>query len=124
EPPMAFPEYLAVTLQVCAGLAAAHAKGIIHRDLKPANIFLTVKNGMMVVKVLDFGIAKVGGDGGQQALTRTGQIFGTPQYMSPEQALGKSLDGRSDIYSVGVIMYELATGRVPFESESFMGILT
>jgi eukaryotic-like serine/threonine-protein kinase len=123
-PPLRFEEYLGVTMQVCAGLSAAHAKGIIHRDMKPANIFLTQKQGMTVVKILDFGIAKVGGDGGKQALTRTGQIFGTPQYMSPEQALGKPLDGRSDIYSVGVIMYELATGRVPFEAETFMGILT
>jgi len=123
-PPLTLDETLAIAIQACCGLSAAHAKGIIHRDMKPENLFLTKRHGELVVKVLDFGIAKVGGEAGQQNLTRTGQVFGTPHYMSPEQALGKGLDLRSDIYSVGVILYEMATGRVPYQAESFMGILT
>jgi serine/threonine-protein kinase len=124
DPPMTFAESLDVTLQVASGLAAAHEKGIVHRDMKPENIFLAQKYGRLLVKILDFGIAKVSGAEGNRSLTRTGTIFGTPHYMSPEQALGKPLDSRADIYSVGVIMYEMFTGKVPFEAESFMGILT
>lgn len=124
QPPLTFAEALDIVLQVGSGLGAAHDKSIIHRDMKPENIFLAEKHGRSIVKILDFGIAKVSGADGNKSLTRTGTIFGTPHYMSPEQALGKPLDHRSDIYSVGVIMYELFTGKVPFEAESFMGILT
>jgi serine/threonine protein kinase len=124
EPAPTFAEALDIMLQVSSGLAAAHDKGIVHRDMKPENIFLGQKYGRPLVKILDFGIAKVSGAEGNRSLTRTGTIFGTPHYMSPEQALGKTLDYRADIYSVGVIMYELFTGKVPFEAESFMGILT
>jgi serine/threonine-protein kinase len=121
--PLALGEALNIFAQVSSGLQAAHEKAIIHRDMKPENIFLASKHGHTLVKILDFGIAKVSG-AESSSLTRTGAIFGTPHYMSPEQALGKPLDHRSDIYSVGVIMYEVFTGRVPFEAESFMGILT
>jgi serine/threonine protein kinase len=117
-------EGLDVFHQVAQGLGAAHDKGIIHRDMKPENIFVAMKRDRLQCKVLDFGIAKVSGTDGGNKMTRTGAIFGTPHYMSPEQALGKPLDHRSDIYSVGVIMYEVFTGKVPFEAESFMGILT
>ena len=123
-PPLSTAETIDVFLQVARGLAAAHDKNIIHRDMKPENVFLAEKHGRRVVKILDFGIAKVSGAEGASSLTRTGAIFGTPHYMSPEQAMGTPLDHRSDIYSVGVILYEVLAGRVPFEAESFMGILT
>jgi serine/threonine-protein kinase len=122
--PMDLGRALDIVIQVGKGLAAAHAKNIVHRDMKPENVFLVHKDGKETAKILDFGIAKVSGTEGNQHLTRTGTIFGTPHYMSPEQALGKALDHRTDIYSVGVIMYEMFTGTVPFKAESFMGILT
>jgi serine/threonine-protein kinase len=112
-----------IMLQTCHGLAAAHAKGIIHRDMKPENVFL-VDNGTKV-KILDFGIAKVTrGDTQDTNLTKTGAIFGTPNYMAPEQALGKKVDHRTDIYSMGIILYEMLAGVVPFRSDSFLAILT
>ena len=114
-----------IMIQTGHGLAAAHAKGIVHRDMKPENIFVTIDaQNQDVPKILDFGIAKVAGNEGQNNLTRTGTIFGTPFYMAPEQALGNPVDARTDIYAMGVIAYELFTGSLPFQGESFMGILT
>jgi hypothetical protein len=110
-----------VAVEVCAGLAAAHEAGIVHRDMKADNIFLQPGGG---VKILDFGIAKVSGSLVQTNLTQTGTVFGTPNYMSPEQALGKTVDHRSDVYSLGVLLYEMLTGGVPFVAETFMGVLT
>ncbi|MBA2539803.1 MAG: protein kinase, partial [Deltaproteobacteria bacterium] len=100
-------------------------KNIVHRDMKPENIFVTVTaQNEDIPKLLDFGIAKVAGNDGNNNLTKTGTIFGTPFYMAPEQALGNNVDARTDIYAVGVIMYEVFSGELPFKGESFMGILT
>ncbi|HVV84047.1 MAG TPA: protein kinase, partial [Kofleriaceae bacterium] len=116
---------LNILIQTGHGLAAAHAKGIIHRDMKPENIFVTVTpQGEDIPKILDFGIAKVGGQDGGNNLTKTGTIFGTPYYMAPEQALGQNVDARVDIYALGVILYEVFAGSLPFSGESFMGVLT
>jgi serine/threonine-protein kinase len=114
-----------IVSQVLSALNDAHAAGVIHRDLKPENIMVEQRrNEADVVKVLDFGIAKIqdGEDG--PTLTRTGFVCGTPEYMSPEQARGATLDHRSDLYAVGVILYQLLTGRLPFESDSAVGYAT
>ncbi len=111
--------------QVCASLAEAHGKGLVHRDLKPDNIFLNRAGGEAdFVKVLDFGVAKLKDPKfGSEKLTQAGMIFGTPRYMSPEQARAKELDERSDIYALGVIMFECLTGKAPFEAADPIGVL-
>jgi len=116
-----------ILMQITKGLRAAHGNGIIHRDMKPENVYLIQREGRPdFVKVLDFGIAKIinAEEGGGPALTQTGMIFGTPEYMSPEQAQGSPPDHRVDVYAVGCIMYQMLTGHVPFTAENFMGILT
>jgi serine/threonine protein kinase len=105
-------EAIGIIIQVAEGLAYAHAHNVIHRDIKPANILLAKDNK---VKISDFGIAKVFG---AQGLTKTGMMMGTPWYTPPEQIMGKSIDFRADLYSLGVTFYELLTSRVPFDSET------
>jgi serine/threonine-protein kinase len=111
--------------QVCKSLAEAHKEGIIHRDLKPDNIFLQEVEGERdFAKVLDFGVAKLKEyEGKEGTLTQAGMIFGTPKYMSPEQARSGDLDARSDIYALGVIMYEMLMGKAPFSSDNPLSIL-
>jgi len=111
-----------VGIQVASALSAAHRHEVVHRDLKPDNIFLLdIADGSTFTKVLDFGISKELGS--EDDLTQTGQIFGTPQYMSPEQARGADLDARSDLYSLGCILYEMVSGRPPFDGDKSMEIL-
>ncbi len=128
EAPLPWSRVAPIAMQICRALAAAHNKGIVHRDMKPENCFRVERHGNAdFIKVLDFGIAKVTSedpDGAGGRLTSTGMIFGTPTYMSPEQAQGQRVDHRSDIYALGVILYELLTGKVPFSADNFMGILT
>lgn len=104
--------------QVCSAVEHAHRNGIVHRDLKPANIMLMDISGQEFVKVVDFGLAKIGEEA--QRLTQTGEIWGSPLYMSPEQCSGHEMDARSDIYSLGSVLYESITGRVPFVGKSFL----
>jgi len=108
-------------LQVCSGLQHAHIKGVVHRDLKPGNIMLTRdENKAYMLKIVDFGLAKICGDDSAQRLTQTGEIFGSPLYMSPEQCQGATLDHRSDIYALGIIMYETLTGEPPFRGKNIV----
>jgi serine/threonine-protein kinase len=114
---------VAIVLDVCEGLSEAHAQGIIHRDLKPGNVLLRDGDKAMVV---DFGMAKImtGGGTGTTALTQNNMVFGTPEYMAPEQARGDELDARCDVYAAGIILYEVLTGTVPFRGATALSVLT
>jgi serine/threonine protein kinase len=124
EGPFPVERALPILIQACGALDEAHKAGIIHRDLKPENIFICQGAGMKdYPKVLDFGLAKVGERQmrpGSIILTQEGMVFGTPEFMSPEQAQGKSLTPGSDIYSLAVILYEVLTGKLPFDAKSAM----
>jgi serine/threonine-protein kinase len=113
-----------ILVQVCGALQEAHEMGIVHRDLKPENIFLSTQGGIAdFPKVLDFGLAKVTErqmQPGSVILTQEGMVFGTPEFMSPEQAQGRTLDARSDIYSLAVILYEVLSGKLPFDARTPM----
>jgi len=130
--PIAAERALHITRQIASGLGSAHALDIVHRDLKPENVMLVEKGGDPdFVKVLDFGIAKVPigevphptSTPAHTPITKAGMVFGTPEYMAPEQALGQTVDGRADLYALGVILYEMLSGSRPFSSQSQVGIL-
>ena len=112
---MPVPTVVDTFVQVLAGLQCAHENGVIHRDLKPANVFLVSQKGSKpIAKILDFGLAKDLSSTSQAGLTRPGKAVGTPAYMSPEQVSGRALDGRSDLFSIGIILFEALAGRHPF----------
>jgi serine/threonine protein kinase len=111
-------EILRIGMQIASGLEAAHKQGLVHRDIKPANILL--ENGVERVKITDFGLARATDDIG---ITQSGQIAGTPQYMSPEQALGQPVDHRSDLFSLGSVLYTMCTGRPAFRADSAVAVL-
>jgi serine/threonine-protein kinase len=124
--PMSWDEAFTLLIDVAGALEAAHKEGIVHRDLKPDNIFLAAnRRGDRVVKLLDFGIAKLahGGVGGLHT-TKTGAQIGTPYYMAPEQCLGREVDARADLYSYGVVMFEIFTGRVPFIAQASVQVMS
>lgn len=120
---------VSVASQIAVALYSAHGKGIIHRDLKPENVLITEKDGISpFVKIVDFGISKIVHDeinrkDKLKTLTKSGSIFGTPEYMSPEQAGGNNVEPTSDIYSLGVIVYEMLTGKIPFSDDNYMKVL-
>jgi serine/threonine protein kinase len=123
EPALSYAEAFTVLIEVADALAAAHNEGIVHRDLKPDNIYLVEsKTGEQTVKLLDFGIAKLlrRGEGSGQGQTRTGAPLGTPYYMSPEQCRSKNVDARTDLYAMGVIMFEVFTGKLPFPGPDYI----
>ncbi|MBZ0185895.1 MAG: serine/threonine protein kinase, partial [Candidatus Obscuribacterales bacterium] len=112
--------FLSVFSQITCSMIHAHSKGVIHRDLKPSNIMINFDNGEVKAFVLDFGIAKLLDDADSLASTQTGQVVGSPRCISPEQIYGKNLDGRSDLYSLGCVMFEALTGEPPFKGETAM----
>ena len=122
--PLSLPEALRLITEVLGALSAAHGAGVIHRDLKPGNIFVVLEsNGSEYVKVLDFGLAKQATAAhAPRAQTQAGMVVGTPEYMAPEQACGQAVSPRTDLYAVGVLLFEMVTGRLPFEGDSPMQV--
>ncbi len=127
EGPFSPARAVSIALQVAASLSDAHAHSIVHRDLKPDNVMLQDRGRQKdVVRVLDFGIAKLRDDNRatQQAMTQAGDMLGTPQYMAPEQIRGEAIDGRTDIYALGCMLYEMVTARLPYEAPTIMAMLS
>jgi serine/threonine protein kinase len=116
----ALPEVVRIASEIAQALAAAHARGLVHRDVKPANVFLEGPGRR--VKLLDFGLARPQDEATH--LTKTGMIVGTPMFMAPEQARGEDVDGRTDLFSLGGIMYQMVTGRPPFEGKNAMAVVS
>jgi len=124
--PLKAEQAVPLLLQICDAMTFAHKNDVLHRDLKPDNVIVVQseeKLSTATVKVVDFGLAKLQGDNDMQRLTRTGEVFGDPSYMSPEQCQGKQLDARSDIYSFGCLMYEVFSGQKPFPADNPVAIL-
>jgi chemotaxis protein MotA len=118
EAPLPLPEIIRVGLQTASGLSVAHAGGLVHRDIKPANLLL--EEATRRVKIVDFGLAKIAD---RVQLSRPGTLLGTPDFMSPEQAEGKPTDSRSDMFSLGSVLYVASTGQMPFDADSDLGVL-
>ncbi len=116
-------QFLHLAKQICAGIAAAHKAGVVHRDIKPDNIMVENVDGQEVARVLDFGIAKLKDNQQHTNLTETGALLGTPTYMSPEQCSGDKIDHRTDIYSLGIMFYQMLSGEVPFKAASAPGLI-
>lgn len=125
EGPLPWTRTKRIVTQVCQALQAAHEQGIFHRDVKPENCFRIDRHSTKdFIKVLDFGIAKImRSSSPDESLSQTGMVFGTPEYMSPEQARGATVDHRTDVYAVGIMLYEMVTGKVPFTGNSNLEIL-
>lgn len=115
QPRLPLPLFFDIFSQILKALAAAHAKQVIHRDLKPANVFVLDRDGAPFVKLLDFGVAKLTAEGAAQVMTAAGALIGTPHYMSPEQFAGKVVDTRTDVWAIGVMMYQVLAGHLPFD---------
>lgn len=126
EGPLAIETSVTIATQICRGLEHAHEAGVIHRDLKPGNVMVTHDEaGRPTARILDFGLAKVVlGGHGTTGLTERDMIFGTPEYMAPEQARGDDVDVRCDVYAVGIILYEMLTGTVPFRAKTPLATMT